>query len=147
MLLSSCARAAIIPAAGKLLTFGPAAILRNVGETDMEQYIETGTDVVTVISEPGALTFATRKEWEPLPETRLDTLNGYKINMAFKGTSSVYFVLHDFAAPSMMRGELENRYKLVKVTDDEEGKQIFFSMVLSAAEVEQLEKNRLTLWD
>lgn len=113
----------------------------------MEPIIETGNDVITVISEENALTFATRKEWEPLPENRLEILNGFQIRMAFKGTSSVYFVLHDFAALPMLRGELENRYKLVKVTDDEEGKQIFFSMVLSAAEVEQLEKNRLTLWD
>lgn len=113
----------------------------------MEPVIETGTDVVTVIAEPGALTFATRKAWEPLPENNLDKLNGYRIVMAFKGTSSVYFVLHDFSAPSLIRGELENCYKLVKVADDEDGKQAFYQMNLSNAEVEQLQQNRLTLWE
>ena len=42
----------------------------------MEHNIETGADVVTVIAEPGALTFATRKEWESLPELSLDELYG-----------------------------------------------------------------------
>ena len=112
----------------------------------MEPIVETGNDVVTVISEPGALTFATRKAWEPLPENRLDELNKFEINMAFKGTSSVYFLLHEYIVPLMGR-DIESRYKLVKVTNDEDGKMVFYSMNISAAECDQLQQNRLTLWD
>lgn len=112
----------------------------------MEPIIETGTDVVTVISEPGALTFATRKEWQPLPEIRLDELEGFSVEMAFKGTGSVYFLLDKYTAP-LRSYNLEIRYLLVKVSDDEEGKQVFHCMDISSAERDQLKKNRLTLWD
>ena len=111
----------------------------------MEAIIETG-DAVTVIAEPGALVFATRKTWEPLPETRMDDLSGYSIIAAFKGTSSVFFLLHELAAPGF-DNKLEDQYKLIKVTQDEDDKLVLYSMKLSAAESDQLRKNQLTLWD
>ena len=46
---------------------GPAAVCRKELK-HMEHMIETGENIVTVIAEPGALTFATRKEWQELPE-------------------------------------------------------------------------------
>lgn len=112
----------------------------------MEPIIETGKDVVTVISEPGALTFATRKEWEPLPENQLETLNQYEIVVAFKGTGSVYFMLDKFTAP-MARYDTKTRYLLVKIANDEDERLMFYAMNLSEAECNQLKQNRLTLWD
>ena len=111
----------------------------------MEPIIETGNGVVTLIAEPGALTFATRKTWEPLPEHRLEELNKFGINMAFKGTSSVYFLLHEYVVP--LGRDIESRYKLVKITNDEDEKLVFYYMNISAAECDQLQQNRLTLWD
>ena len=111
----------------------------------MEPIVETGNDVVTIIAEPGALVFATRKAWEPMPEVKLDELSGFDIALAFKGTGSVFFLLHQFYAP--FDRDIESRYKLVKVTYGEDDKMVFYAMNLSAAEFDQLKKNRLTLWD
>lgn len=110
----------------------------------MEHNIETGADVVTVIAEPGALTFATRKEWESLPELSLDELYGFITEKVFKGTYSVFFLLRNLVPFAHC---IDNRFKLLKISIDEEGKQSFFVMNLSTAEAGQLIKNRLNLWD
>ena len=49
----------------------------------MEQRTEPGAEVITIIAEPGALTFATRKEWHELPEMCLDELQQHEIVMPF----------------------------------------------------------------
>lgn len=112
----------------------------------MEPIIETGRYVITVISQPGSLTFATRKEWELLPENRLEILSQYKIVAAFKGTSSVYFLLDKYIAP-IGQYDTEMRYLLIRIANDEEERLMFYVMNISEAECYQLQQNRLTLWD
>ena len=109
----------------------------------MESIIKSGAEVA-VIAEPGALTFATRKEWQPLPETALDELERLTVVRAFKGTSSIYFILERFEP---LEKVVTSRFLLLKVSDDEEGKLSFDTMPLDAVEVQQLKRNRLTLWD
>ena len=109
-----------------------------------EGRIETGADVVTVIAEPGALTFATRKEWERIQEGNLEEVYSYATEKIFKGTYSVFFLLRNLAPLDQY---VNIRFKLLKVSIDEDGKQVFFVMNLSAAEASQLCKNRLNLWD
>lgn len=109
--------------------------------------IEIAESMVTVVAEPGALSFVTRKEWQPLPEKMLDNLTNYEIIRAFKGTSSVFLLLRVLALYEGT-GSVYSAYKLVRITvDDETGKQIFFYMNLSPAEADQLKDYRLTLWD
>lgn len=109
--------------------------------------IKIAESIVTVVSEPGALSFVTRKEWKPLPEKMLDNLTNYEIIRAFKGTSSVFLLLRVLALYEGT-GSVYSTYKLVRITvDDETGKQIFFYMNLSPAEADQLKDYRLTLWD
>ena len=107
--------------------------------------MEQNTDVLSVIAEPGALTFVTRKEWQLLPERCLDELVRHETMLVFKGTSSVFFLLRNNAPEDHLSDR--NAYKLVMVTMDEDGKQVFYVMNLSRVEGEQLRQNRLTLWD
>ena len=112
----------------------------------MKPTIETGDDMVTVISEPGALTFATRKEWQELPESLYDEIQQFEIYRVFKGTESLFFLLRNMNPVAFT----ENRgtaYKLVKITSDEAGKQIILAMDLSQVEGVQLRRSRLSMWE
>lgn len=106
--------------------------------------MKRNTDIVSVISEPGALTFVTRKEWQSLPEKDLETLSQYEIVIVFNGTESVFFLLRN-NHPENLFAE-RNAYKLVRVTTDEDGKQVFYMVDLSRAEGEQIRQNAFELW-
>lgn len=112
----------------------------------MDINVKPGADTVAVIAEAGALTFATRKEWCELPESRLDELTHYETIKVFKGTSSVYFLLRNMNPVEYYR-KPGTAFRLVKVSNDEDGKQDFSAMDLSVAEGQQMEINQLTLWD
>ena len=113
----------------------------------MEPIINTKPDTITVIAEPGALTFATRKEWAELPETAMDELQNQNIIRVFKSkTGSVYFLLHN-NNPLDRFSECGNNNLLVKIAHDETKNQRFLCMSLSAAESAQLRRNWLNLWD
>lgn len=113
----------------------------------MEQHtIETGADVVTVIAEPGALTFATRKEWRELPESGWDELTMFDVKKVFKGTCSIFFLLRNFL-PLRYFEDTKKDYRLLKITTDEDEKLKIYCMDISTAEGQQMLQNRLTLWD
>lgn len=111
----------------------------------MNQNKETNTDILSVIAEPGALTFVTRKEWRELPEMCLGELAQHESALAFYGTSSVFFLLRNINPADFLLDH--NSYKLVRISIDEEGKQVCYVMNLSRAEGEQLRQNRLTIWE
>lgn len=102
---------------------------------------ETENDVVTIVSEPGALVFATRKEWTRLPESRLDTLAQLKTECVFMSVYSVFFL---FRCMNPLDGVDE--YQLVKIQPDEDEKQAFYTMYLTGTEVEQLKRCRYSMW-
>ena len=108
--------------------------------------IKPGADIVTVISEPGALVFATRKEWRELPETALDELTRYDIKKVFKGTNGIFLLLRNIY-PLLSWEEIEKDYRLIKIVMDEDGKQILYCMDLSTAEGHQMLREQLALWD
>lgn len=113
----------------------------------MEPIIKAGPDQLTLIAEPGALTFATRKEWIELPETVLDELRNHSIIHVFKGrNNSIYLLLHNIR-PLDYFSECGNNNLLVKIALDGTGNQRVFYMSLSPAESAQLRRNRLALWD
>lgn len=113
----------------------------------MEQRAGTGTDVITIVAEPGALTFATRKEWQKLPEMFLGDLSHHETMLVFLGTGSIFFLLRSMN-PNEYLKDTGTAYRLVKVSIDEEtGKQCFYTMFLSGAEAVQIMQNRLTLWE
>ena len=116
----------------------------------MDRRSEVHQDVVTIVSEPGALTFCTRKEWYELSDTFLGELTHHETVLVFMGTGAVFFLLRNMYPIGHLRDlmdEIENRYRLVKVVMDEEGKQKFFVMYLSRAEADQLMRNRFTIWE
>ena len=100
------------------------------------------TNLITIIQEPGALVFATRKEWKKLPECCLCELEQQETECVFMGSNSVFFLFCD-------NGPLSERlreYQLVKITMDEDGKQTFYTMELSSAQAEQLKESRFSMW-
>ena len=113
----------------------------------MKPTIETGDDMVTVISEPGALTFATRKEWQELPESRLCELQSFETIRVFKGTESVYFLLRNMNPIEYIEEKRGISCKLVRVTSDEDGKPVVYAMNLALAEGHQLCRSQLTVWE
>lgn len=98
----------------------------------------------TVIWEPGALTFTTRKEWRPVPESQLCELEQMETEKVFKGTSSIYFLLRQIGP---LENYKANQFKVVRVSMDEEGKTSFAAMDLTISEADQLCKNIIALWD
>ena len=109
--------------------------------------IAGSADVVAIMTEPGALSFCTRKEWRELPEICLGELARHETVMAFNGASSVFFLLRDMD-PCEYLNDTGNAFQLVKIAVDKEtGKQILFIMNLSRAEAALLMNNRLTLWE
>ena len=113
----------------------------------MEQNTKTAPDVMSIVAEPGALTFVTRKEWQRLPECCLGELIHYETVKVFCGNGSVFFLLRDMY-PDEYLADTGISFRLVRVSIDEEtGKQTFSIMNLSRAEAEQLRRNRLTLWE
>ena len=112
----------------------------------MEINVKPAAYTVAVIAEPGALTFATRKEWRELPESCLDELSHYETEKVFKGTGSVFFLLRNMNPVEFLK-KSGISFRLVKVSMDEDGKQAFSVMDLSEAEGHQLVMNQLTLWD
>ena len=113
----------------------------------MEHKAETSTDIISIVSEPGAMVFATRKEWRELPEVCLNELQQHEAVTVFKGTSGVFFLMRNNSPDQIFKDD-GNAFRLVKITVDEEtGKQIIFIMNLSRAEAAQLMHNRLTLWE
>ena len=113
----------------------------------MEPIMEIKPDTITVLSEPGALTFATRKEWVELPETALEELQNQNIIRVFKGKpGSIFFLLYNNNAVDHF-SESDNRHLLVKLSSDEDKNQRIFCISLSSAEVAQLRRNWITIWD
>lgn len=108
----------------------------------MEPINETGNDVITIVSEPGALVFATRKEWTRLPESRLDTLAQLKTECVFMSVYSVFFLFR-----YMYPLDGVDEYQLVKIQPDEDEKPAFYTMYLTGAEAEQLKRCRYNLWE
>ena len=113
----------------------------------MEPIIEKKPDDVSIISEPGALTFTKRKEWIELPLIALEELQNQRITRAFKGENgSVFFLLYN-NNPIDHFSENENHQLLVKFSADENRNQRVFCMSLSSEEVAQLRRHKVTIWD
>lgn len=112
----------------------------------MEKNKETNTDILSIISEPGALTFVTRKEWRELPEMCLGEITHYETVCIFYGTSSVFFLLRSLDVSGWTKDDYI-AFRLVKISIDENDKQRFFIMDLSRAEGAQLIRNRATIWE
>ena len=113
----------------------------------MEQGISAGTDTITIVAEPGALTFATRKEWQKLPEMCLGEIIKHETELVFMGTDSIFFLLKDLNPINWVNNRYAVPYRFVKISVDEDGKQVFHIMTISKAEAEQILRNRLTLWE
>ena len=111
----------------------------------MEQKIKSAPEIMSVITEPGALTFVTRKEWQRLPECCLGEIAQHETVIVFNGTGSIFLLLRNLNPVEYLKDI--NAYRLVRISIDEEGKQIFSIMNLSWAEANQLQRNRLTLWE
>ena len=111
----------------------------------MEQKTKSAPEIMSVIAEPGALTFVTRKEWQRLPECCLGELAQHETEIVFYGNGSIFFFLRNMDVSGWLKDDYV-AFRLVRVSiDDETGKQIFSIMNLSRAEANQLQRNRLTL--
>ena len=100
---------------------------------------------MSIAAENGALIFTTKKEWELLPESRLPELAMCAVVRVFKGTTGVYFLLDRFPSPRKVREPLQ-RFWLVRVCIDEEGKAIFEKMAISQEESIQVKRNHFSVW-
>ena len=107
---------------------------------------QPGAEVITIISEPGALTFATRKEWQELPEIFLGEITHHETVMVFYGTSSIFILLRNLDVTEWLKDDYI-AFRLVKISIDEDEKQRFYIMNLSKAEGAQLIRNRKTIWE
>lgn len=112
----------------------------------MEQRTETNADIFSIIAEPGALTFATRKEWRELPEMCLGEIYHHETACVFYGTSSVFFLLKNLDVSGWTKEDYTS-FRLVKISIDEDEKQRFFIMDLSREEGAQLIRYRATIWE
>ena len=112
----------------------------------MENKTDTAKDVITIVAEPGALTFATRKEWQRLPEYCLGEITQHKTELVFTGTNSIFFLLKDMNIANWAIYD-GFPYRLVKISIDEDGKQVFHIMTLSKAEADQMMRNKLSMWE
>ena len=113
----------------------------------MKPIIETGPDVVTVIEEPGAVTFATRKEWGELDKSHFEYLTNCHIIKTFQAqTGGLYFLLRN-NNPLDYFSKNGNNYLLMKVFADDTGKQRVLCMSVSACEEVQIRRNQLVLWE
>lgn len=110
----------------------------------MEQRAKPDADVITIVAEPGALTFATRKEWTELPAEYLDELQQHAIEYVFCGSQCVFIMMKNLLPSNYFKAE--RPFLLVKISVDKEtGKQLFSIMSLSRGEKQQLMRNRLAL--
>ena len=105
---------------------------------------QPGAEVITVIAEPGALTFATRKEWQELPEMCLDEIIQHEIVAVFRVFPNVFLLLRNHN-PGDFMNDNGRLFRLVRISVNENGNQVFDIMNLSKAEAAQLMRNRLTL--
>lgn len=113
----------------------------------MDKTTGTGADMVTIVTEPDALTFATRKEWQRLPEMFLGELSHHETVMVFCGTRSIFFLMRSMD-PQDYLSETGDMFRLVRICMDEEtGKQVFYTVKISRAEAALLMRNHLTLWE
>lgn len=99
-------------------------------------------DMISILSEPGALAFVSRRCWHLLPEHNMHNLGGYVVNSIFRGTASVFLLL---ANPLPLSGK-KGDFHLVRICQDEEGKLILEDMELTAAEAAQVKQTE-TLWE
>ena len=112
----------------------------------MDQKTETEQDVITIVSEPGAVLFATRKKWRELPEVFLGELTQHETVLVFMGTDGVFFLMRNNAPGEWMKDN-SNSFRLVKISTDEDGKQKVFVLNLFRAEAAQLMQSKITLWE
>lgn len=111
----------------------------------MQDKTKTSADVLTIISEPGSLTFATRKEWQELPEICLDELSRHETMLVFMWDADIYFLFHNTTPLDYLK-ETCVAFRLVRISvDRENAKQQFYTMNLSRAEAAQIMQNRLSL--
>lgn len=115
----------------------------------MEHKTEEIADVITIVAEPGepgALIFATRREWRELPEMCLGELLQHETTMIIPGKGCVYFLLRNNYPPEHF-AERIGSYKLLSVSVGQDAQQHFAVMSLTTAEAAQLMKSRLTMID
>lgn len=109
----------------------------------MKHNNETVSETISIVSEPGALTFVTRKEWQILPETCLGELIHCETELVFYGSDCVFMLLRDMYPNEFLKN---TDHRLVRIATDERGKHVFHVMNLSDAEATQLCRNRIALW-
>lgn len=112
----------------------------------MKNKTETKENFISLVEEPGALSFVSRKEWRELPEMFLGELSQHETILVFYGVTSVFFLLRNMN-PLEYLNDTETAFRLVKITTDEDGKQKFYSINLFRAEAAQLMQSRITLWE
>lgn len=112
----------------------------------MNQKNETDRDVITIVTEPGAVSFVTRKEWRELPEAFLGELTQHETVLVFMGTDGVFFLMRNIAPGEWMKDN-SNSFRLVKISTDEDGKQKVSVLNLFRAEAAQLMQSKITLWE
>ena len=111
----------------------------------MEQTEKTGADVITVVAESESMIFATRKEWQELPEICLGELSQHETMLVFMWDADIYMLLHK-ASPFDYLKESFNAFRLVRISiDGDSKKQKFYTMNLSRAEAAQLMQNHISI--
>ena len=111
----------------------------------MEPKAETEQGIVSIVAEPNAMTFVTRKEWHELPEMLLGELTQHETDLVFTGTNSIFFLLRSRDPSIQIR--ITRPYMLVRFSIGKDGKQNVSVMDLSVAEGEQLRRTQLALWE
>ena len=107
---------------------------------------EKKSDLFTVVRDPAGLTFATKKEWRPLPVSNLSDLHGYAIVDNYISATCIYILLR-YMNPSEWLS-LRDNFRLVKVSTDPETKQVQFSyIVITEEQARMIRENQLLFWE
>ncbi len=111
----------------------------------MEQTKKTGADVITLVAESDSMIFATRKEWQELPEMCLGELSKHAAMLVFMWDADVYILLYNMNPLEHLK-ESCIAFRLVRISiDGESKKQKFYTMNLSRAEADQLMQNHISI--
>lgn len=111
----------------------------------MEQKNKTNADVITIVAESESMIFATRKEWQELPEMCLGELSQHETMLVFMWDADIYILLHNMQPLDYLKDSCIT-FRLVRISiDGESKKQKFYTMNLSRAEAAQLMQNHISI--
>lgn len=111
----------------------------------MEQKNKTSADIITIVAESESMIFATRKEWQELPEMCLGELSQHETMLVFMWDADIYILLHNMQPLDYLKDSCIT-FRLVRISiDGESKKQKFYTMNLSRAEAAQLMQNHISI--